>query len=513
MIELLSDPTVWLGLLTLILLEIVLGVDNIIFISVLVGRLPEAQRQRAEVVAQLLAPSERRPAIIYAPTRKEAEKQAEALSSLGARAYHAGMDNDAREHVSSAFLEGAIDVVVATVAFGMGIDKSNVRTVVHTALPSSVEGYYQEIGRAGRDGEPSRAILLHSFADLRTHQWFLDRDYPPVSELDEVFECLSGTPTPKDALAAKTGLDAERLDRVLDKLLAHRGAERVGYDEFIRAGKNWRRDYEAQVSHKQGQISAMRAYTDGYSCRMLKLVSHFGDQEDCGTPCGLCDVCAPQSALSVVAHTPSPAEAKVARAVLDILKDFDDQSTGKLYRDTADEGLDRKQFDALLAAMRRAEYLELREDEFEKDGRTIRFHRAQLTAAGYSVSLADIEQLRLTATPSRGPRQRKSVAAGTTGKRSTAKSKSETAKARSTPPLPALDRMGERLVLALKEWRRAQASENGAPAYTVLTDRAIVGIASARPTTLPDLLKVHGVGPSVLDKYGRQVLEILASHD
>lgn len=462
--------------------------------------------QRPQLVAQLLAPAGRRPAIIYAPTRKEAEKQAEALSEMGARAYHAGMDNDARDRVSRAFLDGKIDVVVATVAFGMGIDKANVRTVVHTALPSSVEGYYQEIGRAGRDGQPSRAILLHSFADLRTHEWFMDRDYPPVSELQEVFDALGRNLEHKDALLAKTGLDEDRLDRVLEKLLAHGGAERAGYDEFTRGDSKWRSDYETQVAHKRAQLAAMRGFTDGHACRMLKLISHFGDQEDNKQPCGLCDVCAPAAALSVVAHTPSAGELKAARAVLDLLKTYDDQSTGKLFRE-AGSTLDRKQFDALLAAMRRADYLDLYEDEFEKDGRTIRFYRAKLTSQGYSVQLSDLEQMRLTQSPSR-------PSARTSSSRSAGRAKAGKRKGERTPLEEiVLDSNGERLAAALKEWRRAQASANGAPPYTVLTDRAIAGIASRRPNSLPDLLQVHGVGPGVLDKYGRAVLDLVASHD
>src|SRR5580658_2540885 len=134
---------------------------------------------RAEAVVALLADAARRPAIVYAPTRRESESLADLLSSdRRAVAYHAGMTAYERALAQDQFLGGAVDVVVATTAFGMGIDKANVRTVVHTALPATVEGYYQEIGRAGRDGAPCRAVLFHSFADTKTHEFFHERDYP-----------------------------------------------------------------------------------------------------------------------------------------------------------------------------------------------------------------------------------------------------------------------------------------------------------------------------------------------
>ncbi len=159
---------------------------------------------RAEAVGQLLARADRRPAIVYAPTRRDAESIAAELSGIAKAApYHAGLPAAERARVQTAFLEGRIDVVVATIAFGMGIDKSDVRTVVHTSLPATLEGYYQEIGRAGRDGAPSRAVLFHSFVDTKTHEFFHERDYPEVATLQALFEKLRDAPAPREAIAAR----------------------------------------------------------------------------------------------------------------------------------------------------------------------------------------------------------------------------------------------------------------------------------------------------------------------
>ena len=147
--------------------------------------------ERAEAFADCWPIQSGRPAIVYATSRKQAERLAEELSltaielgskseahlirtgrAIPAAAYHAGLDAETREQVQTAFQAGELDVVVATIAFGMGIDKADIRTVIHAGLPGTLEGYYQEIGRAGRDGALSRTYLMHSYADQRTHDFF-----------------------------------------------------------------------------------------------------------------------------------------------------------------------------------------------------------------------------------------------------------------------------------------------------------------------------------------------------
>ncbi|WP_394837896.1 DNA topoisomerase 3 [Pendulispora rubella] len=338
-------------------------------------------KDRTAAVAKLLAKGERRPAILYAPTRKETEELAKTLArSAGfpVAAYHAGLPAADRAKVQTAFLGGKLEAVVATIAFGMGIDKPDVRTVIHTALPASLEGYYQEIGRAGRDGKPSRAILFGSFVDRKMHEFFLDRDYPPLDIVQRLFDALSEGPRPKAWLA--TQVPETQFEKALDKLCAL-GAAIVEADETVRRGKGgWERAYEAQRKHRAGQIEAMHRFTEKHVCRMLQLVRHFGDEQDDGEACGLCDVCAPKDAIAARFREPTAAEQRAAERVLDALRQRDGLTVGQIHRDVFGTGktMDRSSLEHVVGGLARAGLVSLADASFEKDGETIAFQRVHL---------------------------------------------------------------------------------------------------------------------------------------
>ena len=336
---------------------------------------------RAEATQVLLREAGRRPAIVYAPTRKVAEDMAR---ELRAEAYHAGMDAGERDRVQTAFLGGQSDVIVATVAFGMGIDKPDVSTVVHVALPGSVEGYYQEIGRAGRDGKPSRAILMHSFVDRKTHEFFHERDYPDPKVLEKLFAALPRKPMDREDVARRAAVSPDVFDKALEKLWIHGGAV-VESDGSVRYGEpGWERSYVAQKSHKQAELAQMSRFTQGHGCRMISLVHHFGDQEDSGKPCGLCDVCAPDACVARRFREPSNTEQAALEKILGVLAQGASQATGKLYRENFTEAqLDRRSFEHLLGGLVRAGYVSIEDASFRnKDGERIDFQRASLTEEG-----------------------------------------------------------------------------------------------------------------------------------
>ena len=474
--------------------------------------------ERREAVLRLLHNPERRPAIVYAPTRKEADKLGDMLTGeLAAAAYHAGMTAAARDKVQSAFLSGKLEVIVATIAFGMGIDKANVRTVIHTGLPASLEGYYQEIGRAGRDGLPSRALLLHSFVDLKTHEFFFDRDYPDAAILDRLFRVLDDNPRELGDLARRSKLKSEIAQKALEKLWSHGGAL-VDFSGEARRGENgWQKPYEAQRRHKQQQLELVRRFTDSKGCRMLHLVRHFGDKADSGQSCGLCDVCAPGDSMLRTFRPPNGSELRVMERVVAELESWDGQAAGQLHRKVGEPiGYERKAFEKLLAALERAGAVRSRQDSFDKDGSTIHFQRFDLQVKAHLIDLATAA----TVADDGGERP-----AAKTRKQShpapvkTAAAKSEKTKRAAKPEkAPRTTSRGEsqgevpELVAALKEWRLAEARRRRTPAFQILTDRTLVAIAAAKPRNEEELLEVHGIGPGIAGKHGPAILKLVEQH-
>ncbi len=460
--------------------------------------------QRLEMMRKLLAPDAARPAIIYAQSRKAAEEIAGTLNGkYPAAAYHAGLDPGTRDRVQRAFLSGKLDVVVATVAFGMGVDKADVRTVIHAALPGSVEAYYQEIGRAGRDGEPSRAILLHSFADRRTQEFFLEKSYPPVSDVERVLTAVQTAPSTLSDLQQQLKLDREVVEQCVDKLLIQ-GAVTADLEGTILAASNihWKANYEQQVSYRRAQIDKIVAFTEGTTCRMTALIHHFGDRTDAGKPCGLCDICKPQGTSASDAHQPDSTEKLEIRSLLKALE-AGPRSAGKLFTELGWK--DRKTLDSLTDALARAGLLKIISDSFRtEDGRDITYRKLSLTPEGREADNDALSTVWLrqtsgssSATPSRAKRGKVGSSAGTV----------RYPKAADNSDVPLKGEQAE-LEQSIMVWRDATARMKRIAPFMVLHASTVRALATLRPRNLSDLGSINGLGQDKLNQYGVDLLSL-----
>ncbi len=460
--------------------------------------------ERPAAIRGLLSQPQRRPAIVYAISRKQSERLAEELSRIvPAAAYHAGLDAETRERVQTAFQDGQLEVVVATIAFGMGIDKADIRTVIHAGLPGTLEGFYQEIGRAGRDGLPSRTYLMHSYADQRTHDFFLNRDYPPADHLDAVYRALGEQPQPVEEMRAASRLSEEEFDKALEKLEIHGGA-RVDFGGGVSiGGKGWKKAYTIQAQYRAGQFEKVLRFTASPECRMSALVRHFGDEEDAGRPCGQCDICDPAGAVLRQFRHPTARERALAQEIAGELRLVDYRAAGTLQRAVDPEGhVNRRDFDALLDAMVRAGWVEIEEAEFEKDGSVIRFRKVRLTGAGFDLGPATAAHLLI----GDGIADEFAASVPRSGKTKTAARAKSPRKAEAPAQLTP---QAEAFAARLREWRTAEARRLGVPPYLVLHDRTLAALAVARPANPRQLLEVDGMGPAKAEKFGAAILGLL----
>jgi ATP-dependent DNA helicase RecQ len=303
-----------------------------------------APHQKRALIAEALRAEGTLPAIVYAGTRAGAEEIAAALAhELGEETlpYHAGLDRAARASAQRRFLADEVPVIVATNAFGMGVDKPNVRTVVHASVPASLEAYYQEAGRAGRDGLPSRALLLAENRDKALHVHFIKREEVaaelPAALADRLWAVADGEgrySLDSGELARALGGGPDRLRALLGHL-ARAGVvrpspsppdrvsgrlDRRGFDR--RAAAACRASVEEGARARWRQYREIWAYVEGDACRRQTVLRHFGDHTTplprrAGASC--CDVCDP--GLAPVAPPPTAeAVAGLDEAILSVAR-------------------------------------------------------------------------------------------------------------------------------------------------------------------------------------------------
>ena len=413
----------------------------------------EAER-RQRLAALLREHRGEGPALVYTATRKQAEEGAEAMRAAGFRAhhYHAGLEGEERHRLQELFLAGECDAMVATNAFGMGIDKPDIRLVVHLALPASLEAYYQEVGRAGRDGEPARAVLLFTLQDVRTREFLIQRE-------DAEQEAFS----PEEELARQH----------------HReGAQR--------------------------RLQRMTRFATGAACRRLTVLEYFGDPaaEDFRAGCASCDRCdaGPPPELSDEQHL-------VVRKALSGIARVDgrfgrqriaDVLVGSRSKAVTQSGLDELSTFGLLADHPKTFVLDLL-DALEAAGlartTTGDYPLLAMTAAGVEV-MKDERRVAVPWPQAPVPRPQ---------------ARKPRRQAVTAPDEFAADPATAAGFERLRSWRYGVAQELGKPAFTVFSDATLRAIAASEPHDVDELAQVKGVGPAKLERWGEAVLAALHS--
>ncbi len=408
-----------------------------------------------------------RRALVYASTRRSAEDAAATLVEAGvaAAAYHAGLSDTERTRVQDAFAAGTLQVVCATNAFGMGIDRPDLEVVVHKELPASVEAYYQEVGRVGRDGRHAVATLLWNYVDVKTREFLIEK---------------RGEDDGREGVETDPGEQDRR--RTLEHL----------------------------------KLRRMVAYADGTGCLRMTILRYFGDP-DAGADCQSCGNCLRRAALTedqrlfvrkILSGVARSGERwgrrKVAAMLAGKTEDLPDalvslSTTGLLQEH------DPKVIEKWIDALEGAGALVSSPDVY----RTLR-----LTAMGRDVMAGRQASLALLVPTLRAkaPKARKTRAPSPV-RVVPAPAQSPTAASGASPVGTAASGASPDAAItdALRTWRREEARKRGVPAYVVLHDRTIDALVSLAPCSIDALLSVPGIGPTKLAAYGEAILEVLNS--
>ena len=260
---------------------------------------PAADAEVLQLLREELADGRPSTAIVYVSSRRRSEELAAAVAGAGLPAahYHGSMARKQREATHLAFLAGSVPVVVATSAFGLGIDKPDVRLIVHADPPEDLDAYYQQVGRAGRDGDPARAILLSRPGGYGVARYFSAGQGPSARDLKAVLAALGAEPVKPGALAAEAGLSTARLRRAVNALIAVGAVseQRAGLrrscapDRASEAVEQARHAAQQRRVQAETAVELVRRYAETGDCRRRLLLQLLGEEHD--EPCGNCDNC------------------------------------------------------------------------------------------------------------------------------------------------------------------------------------------------------------------------------
>ena len=481
---------------------IITGFDrpNLTYYVVPVKNDAEKERRLAEILRK-----HQGLAVIYASTRKAVDHLTMVLerARIPAAGYHAGLDDSRRREVQEAFMSEKIRAIVATNAFGMGIDKPNVRLVIHYTMPGTLEAYYQEAGRAGRDGQHSDVFLLHAFPDRFTHEFFIKGSYPERTVVEETYDALRKlsdkqgfvSAQPEDLLRAiksKTSTkEIEGAVRILERskaLTLSSGDQTRVHVRLLATPERIKRELTGEANTELGLLRALWRGV-GPALRTGAVVNLDGLPPGLGGPVS----CAP---------------------LLDALEDkqfltWERLGTG-LYLADKSAPLSTFKVDwAVIDRRRSAELSKLQAVQkyaYTREcrrGFVLRYFgdpaaRPRCSGCDNCLGIAAVATVEEDA-----PRKQR-------GRRKTGPTNSRLADVSDDVVMGAAE---ERLLAALKTVRTAIAREEQVPAYIVFSDRTLAELAVRRPRSLNAFQNVRGVGPMKLERYGARFLAAISQAD
>jgi ATP-dependent DNA helicase RecQ len=463
------------------------------------------------------------PGIVYCSTRKNAEQAAAALQAAGFKAllYHAGLDDRERTRVQELFMSGKADLAVATNAFGMGVDKADLRLVAHYNVPRTLEAYYQEIGRAGRDGKPSRCLLLFNHGDVVVQRFLMEGSFPPEQLIRSVYDAVA------EAGEAAREMTLTQIARLLPGRVNERG---VGtslqlLEEAGHLRRMWRDEHRAGVRLLMPRAAALA--TTGARKRTARAVLDGLLAMDLDGSAGELALDLAQCAASQGMTEESLRDGLGALHELGVI-DYRPPFRGRgveLVKEPPGTPL-RVDFEALATRAAREEQKLLKMVAYAHSSscraRFILGHFGDRSMTGPCGGCDICEGTRQLAPRSTAPASPREPSAATTKRpvpsaapRSRATAPASPARERSSerPPRPA----GEPATPAsraledeLRQLRLVLAKQSHVPAYIVFNDRSLLELVRTRPTTPTALEAVHGFGPTKAMRYGAAILRVIA---
>ncbi len=452
------------------------------------ARQMDAAGDRLDWLVRYTREREGQSGIVYARTRRNVEETAAALRAAGVRVepYHAGMPASVRASTQRRFTTGETPVIVATNAFGLGIDKPDVRFVVHLGMPGRLESYYQEAGRAGRDGEPAECTLLYARRDVGLQRRFIAQAHPDDEQVRRAWHRLielqrfAGARPMQPADAADAG-GGEGWPVTLAALrasgLVEPGALRL--TSLDPGAPIDTRPIEERRRYAESRLSQMVEYAETTGCRRAIVLRYFGE-EPREADCGGCDSCTQTTRREAPAY---PGE--LFDAILE-LRTRIARDTGRPPYTVFEERTARE-----VATHRPQDEAELLATWGMGETR-VRWFGADLLA------LVRAWEAEHPGAPAPPPRPEPKAA-----------SRRRRAEAEEAGPEVAFD---DPLYERLRDWRRERSRSEGVPAYTFFTDRSARELAARRPDSREALLGVWGLGDSRVEAFGDELLALIRDH-